>query len=77
MPVATCRTCGATTNSATSNYFIDSDDPQKEVGVVTKCYARYDENKKGWVKGCCYDSATPQKKKMVDKLIEGNQDVAS
>ena len=68
MPSATCTKCNSVTNSATSNYWMPTDengDP-KEIGVVTMCYAAFDEENDKWIKGCSYDQCT---RKYVDKLI--------
>ncbi len=74
MPVATCRTCGSITNSALSNYShpLEKDGKTpKEIGKVTRCWARYAEMEERWVEGCSYGDIDFYKKKMVDKLIKG------
>lgn len=58
MPSAICKGCGATTNSAISNYWwhLEPDNKTpKERGVATVCYAAFDAPNNRWVKGCFYD----------------------
>ena len=71
MPVATCTNCGRITNSATSNYLLDTEingKTHKEVGVATQCYVAFVDGK--CVKGCVYKYISPMHKKMFTKLLE-------
>ena len=69
MPSAVCKKCGATTNSAVSNYWmpVDEDNNPKDIGVVTMCYAAFDDNHQ-WVKGCSYDKS--HSRQAIDSLID-------
>lgn len=81
MPVTTCTGCGRLTNSATSNYWQrmepDGKTP-KEVGEVTRCYVAFEGDKT--VMGCGYKALEAEdmasKKRVADKLISGEIDVA-
>lgn len=73
MPVANCKNCGEITNSATSNYWQNTEPDgttKKEIGTPTECYAAFVDGK--LVKGCCYDDAEPHKQAIMDKLIVGD-----
>ena len=70
MPVAKCINCGRTTNSATSNYWSDTEidgKTTKEMFVATQCYAAFVNGK--WIKGCVYNDIGQMKKKMLAKLL--------
>ena len=70
MSITKCVNCGRTTNSATSNYFSNTEmdgKTKKEICIVTRCYAAFVNGK--WVKGCAYDDIDPMRKSMVDHLI--------
>lgn len=75
MPVATCTNCGRITNSATSNYWLDTEidgKTPKEMWIATQCYAAFVQGK--WVEGCVYNAIDPMKKKILAKLLR-NEDV--
>ncbi len=77
MPIAICTNCGQVTNSATSNYWLDTEidgKTQKEICVATKCYLSFVEGR--WVKGCVYNDIGPMKKAMFAHLLlnKGIQD---
>lgn len=74
MPVTTCTGCGRLTNSSTSDYWQrtepDGKTP-KEVGVVSRCYVAFVNEKP--IEGCGYDDLVKEnmasKKRVADKLI--------
>lgn len=75
IPVTTCTNCGLITNSATSNYWSDTEidgKTTKEMLVATQCYAAFVMGR--WVKGCVYNDIGPMKQMMVDKLLQ-NEDI--
>jgi hypothetical protein len=70
MPIAKCTNCGQITNSAVSNYILDTEidgKTSKECGVVTSCYAAFVDEK--WVKGCGYNYISPIIKVLVDLFL--------
>jgi len=75
MPIAYCTTCGRLTNSATSNYFLDTEidgKTPKEWGVITQCYIAFVRGK--WVEGCVYKDISPIQKKLFAGMLE-NRDI--
>jgi hypothetical protein len=54
MPTSPCAGCGQLTNSATSNWWDETDraGKPKQLGIATECYAAYVEGR--WVCGCGY-----------------------
>lgn len=67
LPTIKCK-CGHFTNSAVSEWSVSLGQME-----ATGCYARWDENRKCWIKGCIYDSGTDEflrdyVKKMVGDL---------
>lgn len=71
MPITKCINCGHITNSATSNYWLDTEmdgKTPKETGVATKCYVSLVDDK--WVEGCVYNDIGPIQRKLFDRLLE-------
>lgn len=65
-----CNGCGRTTNSATSNYALDTEidgKTPKECGVATQCYAAFVDGK--WVKGCSYGCLDPAARSVINHLF--------
>jgi len=69
MPSTICTNCGRLTNSAVSNYWFpdEPDGGSKDPEVATKCYVALVDNV--WVKGCYYDSLSPDLLKHVAGLL--------
>jgi len=62
--------CNKTTNSVTSNYWLDVDvdgKTPKDIEVATVCYAAFVHGR--WVKGCYYSDLDPTMKVVVDRLL--------
>jgi hypothetical protein len=80
MPVAKCQNCGRLTNSATSNYWLNTEPDgktPKESRVPTVCYVAFEEGKSSRngskaVPGCAYKKGS---KPWLDHLIEGGDDI--
>ncbi len=71
MSITYCTSCGRLTNSATSNYILDTEmdgKTSKECGVVTSCYAAFVDGK--WVKGCVYNILDVNTKNLMNRLIQ-------
>lgn len=71
MSVVKCQNCGRITNSATSNYWLNTEPDgktPKEVGVPTICYVAFENEEP--VKGCAYKEGL---KPWFDHLIEGDK----
>lgn len=71
MPIAYCTTCGRLTNSAASNYWLDTEidgKTPKEPGMATQCYAAFVREK--WVEGCVYKDISPMQKKILEEMLK-------
>lgn len=74
MSTATCTNCGRVINSSsvTSNYWTNTNGGiQKEIGVVTLCYAAFVDGK--WIKGCGYKSVSDRRKAQLQKLLKNGE----
>lgn len=70
MPITQCLQCGRTTNSETSNYWLDIEldgVTQKEIGVATHCYAAFVAGL--WLKGCLYNETSQENRDLVANLL--------
>lgn len=70
MPIAICTNCGRTTNSSTSNYWLDTEvdgKTPKEMWVATRCYLAFVDEL--WVRGCGYDGICLMQKKLLEHLL--------
>jgi hypothetical protein len=62
MPDIICAKCGGDTKTAVSMWL-----PSRFDGKAHWCYAKIHQGH--WVKGCCYNLATPSQRHYVDSLL--------
>lgn len=72
MPSGICKGCNRATNSATSNWWLDTDDKgRKEIGVATLCSVAWVDGKP--VKGCGYEKCSKFTRQYADSILKGQK----
>ncbi len=61
MPTLKCSRCGRMTNTALSDWIDNIGIKDVTIGMATRCFAAWDEDKQCWVEGCAINDKNADK----------------